>query len=54
MELSPVAGRGRGAELLAGGPLPAYGIQRLIRHRGKDRVVNVGRRANPPTPQWRA
>jgi len=32
--------------MLAAGPLHPYGIQRLIRHWGKDRVVNVGQRAN--------
>lgn len=32
--------------MLVPGPLHPYGIQRLIKHWGKDRVVNVGQRAN--------
>jgi DNA-binding PadR family transcriptional regulator len=32
--------------LLCVGPLHPYGMQRLIRHWGKDKVVNVGQRAN--------
>ncbi|HTS99282.1 MAG TPA: PadR family transcriptional regulator [Streptosporangiaceae bacterium] len=32
--------------MLAPGPLHPYGIQRLIKHWGKDQVVNVGQRAN--------
>lgn len=32
--------------LLAAGPLHPYGIQRLIKQWGKDKVVNVGQRAN--------
>jgi DNA-binding PadR family transcriptional regulator len=32
--------------LLVAGPLHPYGIQRLIKHWGKDQVVNVGQRAN--------
>src|ERR1700683_5365441 len=32
--------------LLEAGPLHPYGIQRLIKQWGKDRVVNVGNRAN--------
>ena len=32
--------------LLVAGPLHPYGMQRLIRQWGKDRVVNVGQRAN--------
>ena len=32
--------------MLVPGPLHPYGIQRLIRHWGKDQVVNVGQRAN--------
>src|ERR1700689_714644 len=32
--------------MLVPGPLHPYGIQRLIKHWGKDKVVNVGQRAN--------
>ena len=32
--------------MLIPGPLHPYGIQRLIKHWGKDKVVNVGQRAN--------
>ena len=32
--------------MLVPGPLHPYGIQRLIKHWGKDNVVNVGQRAN--------
>jgi DNA-binding PadR family transcriptional regulator len=32
--------------LLVGGPLHPYGMQRLIKQWGKDKVVNVGQRAN--------
>ena len=32
--------------MLVPGPLHPYGIQRLIKHWGKDQVVNVGQRAN--------
>lgn len=32
--------------MLVPGPLHPYGIQRLIKHWGKDEVVNVGQRAN--------
>src|SRR5450759_3728461 len=32
--------------LLVAAPLHPYGIQRLLKVRGKDRVVNVGNRAN--------
>jgi DNA-binding PadR family transcriptional regulator len=32
--------------LLCGGPLHPYGMQRLIKQWGKDRVINVGQRAN--------
>ena len=32
--------------LLVIGPLHPYGMQRLIKQRGKDQVVNVGQRAN--------
>ena len=32
--------------LLVAGPLHPYGIQRLIKQWGKDKVVNVGQRAN--------
>ena len=32
--------------MLVPGPLHPYGIQRLLKHWGKDQVVNVGQRAN--------
>ncbi len=32
--------------MLVPGPLHPYGIQRLLKHWGKDEVVNVGQRAN--------
>ena len=32
--------------MLVPGPLHPYGIQRLLRHWGKDEVINVGQRAN--------
>jgi len=32
--------------MLVPGPLHPYGIQRLIKHWGKDEVINVGQRAN--------